>query len=146
MLSFGKRPITIVQSSIICVKIAVHTDGARISIVASVRVSTPFSDRDHIEYSLFAIGTASEAELSNPKLLMWGPRERFEVIRWLPPLIGDDFLKLRDDPVASVLVKCVKLSLRPVSELPVLFLAHRSLASSRPYSALTSSLECVRPF
>jgi len=46
------------------------------------------------QYSLFTIGTASEAELSNPKLLMWRSRERFEVICRLSPLIGDNFLKL----------------------------------------------------
>ena len=61
--------------------------------IASVRVFTSFSYRNHIQYLLFTIGTTSDAELPNSKFLVWSSCERFEVIRWFSPCVCDKFIK-----------------------------------------------------
>jgi hypothetical protein len=61
-----------------------------------------------------AIHTTTQSELADAEFLMWRTLQRFEVFRWVPPLIGYDLIEFARDAIPHVIVKSIEIPSRRI--------------------------------
>jgi hypothetical protein len=84
-------------------------EGTNSVVVTTVGVPTTFPISQHIEDDFRAIHSTAQSELTDAKFVVWCTLQRFEVFRWVPPLIGDDLVEFARDAIPRVIVKVVEI-------------------------------------
>lgn len=105
-------------------------------VVSSIGVATPLFDCEDVENLLTTISATAETKWTDSKFLIGRTLKRFQVVRRVPPQVGDDLVQLRANSLLGVLVKAIELPVCGVGEFLVPRLTRRRC--SRPARDLPS--------